>query len=155
MVTAAVVAVMFLGSHGEPSREVKFGGALLAQADAADVNVPALQRELDELVRTKPNYLAAGIVLASGGGVGLLMVALVIVGTVVAGWDGVAVALVGVLLGLTGIVVLAIGLIMLIAGAVERAEYDTRIERLRAKLPPPMPPSASMASEGGVVLARF
>ena len=155
MVTASVVAVMLLGSHGEAAREVKFLGALLAQADPADVNVSAIQHELDELVRTKPTLTGSAIVLSIGGGVALAAVLVVVLGAVVGGWDGVAVALLGVLFGLTGLVMVAIGLIMVIARAFERASVDAQIERLRARLPPPMPPSARTTYESTLILARF
>ena len=177
MVVAAVVAVaVLLGSHGEAPREVKFRGALIAQADLdltepplpevappipppLYVNVEAMQRELDELIRNRPTLKAATIVLAIGGGVSLLGVTLIVGGAIGSGWTGLGVAVTGLLVGASGLVVGIIGAVMMIACGIAQHLADGRITELKARIiqaaPPRLPSSAMNGDLGTVVLARF
>jgi hypothetical protein len=179
MVAAGVVAVaLLLGSRAEAPRELKFRGALLAQADTEVseppmpevapptprplfVNVEAMQRDLDELVRTRPTLKAATIVLAVGGGVTLLGITLMVGGAIGAGWSGLGVAVIGLLVGASGLVLGIVGVVMMIASGVAQHDADVRIRELKARIgqaaPPTLPP-ASSGMDGNlstVLLARF
>ncbi len=153
MLSAAVVAVgLMLGSHFEAPREMKFQGALLPES------------ELDRAIREKPRFTSGNIVMAIGGGVTAIGVVLVILGVAASGWDGLAVALLGIAVGVVGLVGVVIAGIMLIAIAVARADSDARIEMLRKREPapaPPMedpsipPPSVQNTPLSSMLLARF
>ena len=171
MLPAVVAVVLMLGSHGEAPREVKFQGALLAQADLELpvppmppplVNVPAMQRELDQLLRTRPSLKPGTIVLVVGGGVSLLGVSLIVAGSIGAGWTGLGVVVIGLLVGISGAVVGVIGGVMMIAEGIALHDADARIEDLKARIsraaPPRLPeppPSTMKDSLSTVLLARF
>lgn len=176
MVVAAVVAVaLMLGSHSEAPREVKFRGALLAQADLdltepplpevvppipppLYVNVEAMQRELDERIHNRPTLKAATIVLAIGGGVSLLGVTLMVGGAIGTGWTGLGVAVIGLLVGVSGLLVGLIGVVMMIISAVAQHDADVRIRELKARITqaaPPTLPSSERNTLSTLLVARF
>lgn len=166
MVAPIVLGVaLLLGSRGELPREVKFQGALLAQAAPVSVNDAAGDLELAEAIRTRPTMKPAGIVLGIGGGLTLAGLAVVVVGAaVIRGWGGVALALLGAVVGASGLVMLTVGLIMAIAIGVKMGEADARIQTLRERPqeppaePPPSPssvPQVMHGGQGGLLLAHF
>ena len=153
MLSVALMALgLMLGGHFEAPRELKFQGALMGES------------ELDRAIREKPRFTPAHVVLGIGGGVTALGVVLVVAGVAAQGWDGLALAVLGIAVGAVGLVVVVVGVIVVIAIAVARSDADQRIEMLRrreAAPPPPQvdpdipPPSVMNTPLSGLMLARF
>lgn len=149
MFAAGVVALALnLAAHEAP-REVKFGGALLAQADALfEINDDAQQRELNQLIGTRPSLLAPSILLVTGGVLTLGGGVAFIVGVIISYLPGVVIAVVGIVAAASGAILGTIGGVMMSARARAQAAVDERIRRLTA-------PSALNGDVPGILLARF
>lgn len=167
MLAAGLMVALALGSHGEAPREVKFEGALLAQAERAptSINAELLQRQLDEAIRTRPSLTPGAVVLAIGGGVLTLGAVVVAIGVAAGGFGGLGIAVLGLIGGAAGLVVVIVGTIMLIVAGMLRRDADAHIADLKARLSslpaaaptlPPLPPPGVMNdTQSSVLLARF
>lgn len=164
--------MLVLGFHGgEPPREVKFQGTLVAQADlpppppppqslgeSAVVNTDETTAEISRLLADRPS-LTAGIVLLSIGG-GLVTSALlaVVLGVAVSGWTGVGIILLAMIGGVVGLVPLLIGAIMLPVQSAKRRSIDAKVRDLRQRSATPPPPVSSgflPLAEDGLLVATF
>jgi hypothetical protein len=158
MIAAGVVAVaLMISSHGEGTRESKFQGALLAQADLA----PAPSAELAQLIRARPSMTPSIVVLATGGGISVLALGFLSM-AFIAGGEGVVLLLATALLvGVGGLVVGTVGGIMMIVAGLAQREADVHIHELehRAGVEPAgavTPPMQVMAGPlSTLLLARF
>jgi hypothetical protein len=161
-----VMVAMVVGSHGEAPREVKFQGALLAQADlpapppANTINTEALQKELDQLTRERPTLISPVVLISSGAANVVLCLAsiagIVATGSGVTGTLGFILLLTALISGPVGIVLGIIGLVALPIQIIRRTEANDRVQELRTRLGKPSSPSAGRDDfGGGAVLAAF
>ncbi|MDP1825402.1 MAG: hypothetical protein Q8L48_19245 [Archangium sp.] len=138
LVAGAVAVGLLLGGHLEAPREVKFAGALLAQAGVAppQVNEEARNRELAELIRDRPSLTPSAVVLGISGGLTVVTLAVVMIGAGIARWGSLTAILVGFMIGFPAFIVGMVGGIMMIVAGVMLHSTDERIRELKAAGPP-------------------
>lgn len=135
LVAGAITVGLLLGGHLEAPREVKFAGALLAQAEVTprSVNEDARKRELAELIRTRPSLTPSAVVLSISGGLTVVTLAVLMIGA--ARWGSLTALLVGFMIGFPAFIVGMVGGIMMIVAGVMLHSTDERIRELKAAGP--------------------
>ena len=170
-VFSVTVVAMLLGIHGgEAAREVKFQGALLAQAELPGpppppplvglpmerppLNDGAQQKQIDALLADRPGLTAPTVLLVIGGS--LLGTSLTAVFVVAFSGGGIALAVTFVLAGFVALVALVptiIGAVMMYSRVQARHSIDARVKLLRQS--PADVPVGLAAPAAGAVLATF
>ena len=171
---SVTVLAMVLGLHGgEPTREVKFQGALVAQADlpgtppptpppavglpmerAAVVDPVAVQKQIDGLLAQRAGLTAPSVLLAIGGALLTASFTLVVVvGIAAPGLSVLIAAVFAVLGGLVALVPIIIGAVMMNSRVQSRHSTDAKVKLLRQSLP--AAPVGLAAPVAGAVLATF
>ena len=167
---SVTVVAMLLGIHGgEPAREVKFQGALIAQAELPGppppplVGLPlerpplidvALQKQIDALLADRPGLTAPTVLLVIGGS--LLGTSLTAFFVVAFSGGGIALAVTFVLAGFVALVALVptiVGAVMMYSRVQARHSIDARVKLLRQS--PADVPVGLAAPAAGAVLATF
>ena len=170
---SVTLVAMVLGLHGgEPAREVKFQGTLVAQADLPGTPPPtpppavglplehpvvdavAVQKQIDSLLASRAGFTTPTVLLAIGGGLLTASFTLVIVVAIAAPGLSVLIAAVfAVLGGLVALVPIIIGAVMMNSRVQSRHSTDAKVKLLRQSLQPA--PVGMVAPVEGVLLATF
>jgi hypothetical protein len=169
MPSVLVLVVASVGFSEAPTREERFAGTLVAQADLPSppppavgtpslVDTAALQAELSQLQATRP-ALTGPIVLMSVGAGAILLGSVLMA----AFWPMIAIVIgiplvgLGALVGIAGVVLLIVGIAQLPGRIASRHRHDLRVRELETRLAAPAPATSQAPRdlEPGLVLATF
>ncbi len=170
---SVTLMAMVLGLHGgEPPREVKFQGSLVAQADLPgtppptpppavglpverpSVDAVAVQKQIDGLLAARAGITAPTVLLAIGGG--LLTASFTLVIVVAIAGPGLSILIAGVfavLGGLVALVPIITGAVMMNSRVQSRHSTDAKVKLLRQSLQ--SAPVGMVDPVEGPVLALF